>query len=95
MNFTLTCLYEPRSSGLGKEQHDDNLNVGSCILSIAVSPSASGRSSPILIEDDSPQFTVIDEVGDEVGENLKSTGKVKLYNLKNKVFISICPCHEI
>ena len=61
-----------------------------------MSPSASGRSSPILIEDDSPQFTVIDEVGDEVGENLKSTGKVKIYNLKiNKLFISICPCHEI
>ena len=44
-----------------------------------MSPSASGRSSPILIEDDSPQFTVIDEVGDEMGENLKSTGNVKIY----------------
>ena len=56
-----------------------------------MSPSASGRSSPILIEDDSPKFTVIDEVGDEVGENLKSTGKVKIYNLKTNCLLAFVP----
>ena len=33
--------------------------------SAAASPSLSGRSSPIMIDDDENEFTVVDEVGDK------------------------------
>ena len=48
------------------------------VLLTALSPPVSGRSSPILVEDDSPLFTVVDEVGEKSEQEEENTTREKV-----------------